>query len=782
MQQLPPSLAALRAYPQFILYRVAPSRIRPGKTDKFPVNWRTAAVASAHDAGIWMDADRAITAAAIYGAEHGVGFVLTEQDPFWFLDIDDCLAPDGWSPLALSLCERLAGAAVEISQSGRGLHIIGSGAVPPHGCKNAAAGLELYHAGRFVALTGNGAMGDAGRSLSPAIGAVAAEYFPAAPVALDPDAAWTTAPRAGYGGPADDDALIERMLSRTSPAAAFGNRATPRQLWEGDEEALGRAFPDSERAYDASGADSALAFHLAYWTGNDCGRILRLMQRSALVRDKWERPDYLPRTILRACSLQQSFPEASRSAAVADGFPDATVADATDNSTWVLANNLPDYFRGCIYITDRHAVWTPNGAILKPDQFRVVYSGKIFETASDKNTRNAWEAFSENLCWRRPIVDRVCFRPECEPGGILREEGLTLVNTYVPIETEAVEGDPALFLEHVRKLLPDSRDQSILINYMAAMVQNPGVKFEWCPVIQGVDGNGKTLFIRVLEAAIGKRYTHYPNAQDLGNKFTGWLDRKLFIAVEEIYVKERREVLETLKVLVAGSRIEFQSKGSDQITGDNRANFLMCTNHQDAVPKTDKDRRYAPLFTAQQTTEDLQRDGMDGAYFSRLYGWLDAGGYAVITHYLRNFAVAEEFSPLGNDRRAPFTSSTPQAILASMGAVEQAVLEEIELESPGFKDGWISMHMLGKVLEARGLSRMLPLNRRGQMLQTLGYVPHPALPAGRANNPVLPDGVKARLFVRKNSIAHLNIKEAAEAGRAYSAAQGAAFGAISQTG
>ena len=69
-------------------------------------------------------------------------------------------------------------------------------------------------------------------------------------------------------------------------------------------EALARAYPDPARGYDSSSADAALAQHLAFWTGKDCARIDSLMRRSALARDKWEREDYLPRTILGAVGRQ----------------------------------------------------------------------------------------------------------------------------------------------------------------------------------------------------------------------------------------------------------------------------------------------------------------------------------------------------------------------------------------------------------------------------------------------------------------------------------------------
>lgn len=150
---LPSGLAVLAAYRQFVVWKLVPSA-RAGKMDKLPCDWRSGKVTSAHNPATWGTFEECRDA-VLAGHGQGVGFVLTARDPFFCLDIDNALQPDNqWSPLAVELCQRFAGAYVEVSQSGCGLHIIGSASeIPPHACKNVALGLELYHEKRFVALT-----------------------------------------------------------------------------------------------------------------------------------------------------------------------------------------------------------------------------------------------------------------------------------------------------------------------------------------------------------------------------------------------------------------------------------------------------------------------------------------------------------------------------------------------------------------------------------------------------------------------------------------------------
>jgi len=301
-------LAALDAFSQFIIYRAVPSTARVGKTDKQPCDYRTGNLCNAHDPAVWTDRATATSAAAKLGSEYGVGFVLTASDNFFCIDIDNCATPDGWSPLALKLCAAFPGAAVEISISGRGLHIFGSysGKAPAHSCKNTALSIEAYSEQRFIALgDAASAVGNAGTDCTAALALVVGEYFPPSVSSSAPDTVWTD----GNTDAATDAALIAKMLSsKPSTASVFGGKATFADLWNRDVAALAASYPDTNgtRPYDASSADMGLANALAWWTGRDMERIKRLMHLSGLKRDKWEREDYLNRTIRAACARTDS--------------------------------------------------------------------------------------------------------------------------------------------------------------------------------------------------------------------------------------------------------------------------------------------------------------------------------------------------------------------------------------------------------------------------------------------------------------------------------------------
>lgn len=763
---------------QFLAYRLTPGK-KPGKTDKKPVNIHTGWTCDHTDPAAWCSFDEAAAYVAA-GKADGVGFEFTDNDPFWFLDIDDALQGGQWSELSRQLLQRTAGAAYEVSQSGTGLHVFGSGPVPDHGCKNVPLGLEFYHTGRFAALTGNHAGGDAAWRSDQAVGALVAEYFPAS-AGSDRAEGWTTEPCDEWGGHTDDNELLQHAFRSGSAASAFGARASFAQLFEGDADALAAAYPDNERAYDGSSADAALAQHLAFWTGRDCERIQRLMLLSGLKRDKWDRPDYLPRTILNACGLCTDVHKRKPAPALPEQGEVVTTRPEPGRQRAELVNGFQllmpadqiDFFEGCVYVRDRHRVFVPDGQLLKPEQFRASFGGFEFsmDTENRRTTRSAWEALTESQAVRHPKVQQTMFRPDLPSGHIFDYAGQAMINNYVPVPVRRIRGDASPFLNHLRRLLPDDRDRAILLAYMAACVQHIGVKFQWCPLIQGVEGNGKTLLSRCVAEAVGMAHTATPKATEISAKFNGWVADVVFAYVEDIYIPEqRREVIEALKPLITNDWQPIEKKGVDVMTAYVVLNFMLNSNHRDAIRKTRNDRRFSVFYTAQQESEDLRRDGMDGDYFPKLYAWLRADGYAIVSDYLASYAIPNELNPATDCHRAPTTTSTESALAEGLGAVEQEIGEAIEQGRVGFAGGWVSSMALENLMKDMRAARAIPPNKRRDLMRQLGYDWHPALNNGRVNTTVQPDNGKPKLFVRDGHI-HRNLTSAAEVARHYTEAQ-----------
>lgn len=777
MNQLPVSLEAWKSWNQFI---VCDGKI---PVDPYKQPGDPGRKINPHDPNNWLPYDQAITLASMLGL--GVGFVFTVNDPFWFLDVDHCRDPatGEYNPIAQQMLEVFKGAAVEISSSGDGLHFFGCGEVPEHAKKNKQYGIEFYNEGRFVLLTGNGAEGDVWLDWSAQVEWLVQSYFQPKGDSNGDD--WTDRPVPEWHGPEDDDVLIGKMLNQKGSAATiFGSKATLQQLFNNDVEALARAFPSLNETdpYDRSSADAALANHLAFWTGKNHERIKRIMWRSGLVREKWTKhKSYLTTTISNAVAgcnnVYSSIPRSMDSATNSNVVQETNVEGNSGTNSGGLEKTTPsnvgvaepvmrvgtqfmsphqqvEYFKNCVYIRRAHGVLTAGGLIMKPEVFKASYAGYTFslDSDNDKTTKNAWEAFIDNQAISFPKVDGTCFRPHLPYQEVVHEYGDTLVNLYKPINVPRKKGDVSLFLDHMRKLFPVQSDRDIVMAYMAAMVQHIGVKFQWCPIIQGGEGNGKSLLGRVIEHSLGSRYVHYPNASDLaknGLKFNGWIEGKLAVIIEEIFVSDRRELTEPLKVLITNDRLEIQYKGQNQFTGDNLANIIMYTNHKDAMKVNIDQRRYFIVYTAQQTYQDMMRDSMDGDYFNRIYNWLKfEGGYEMVAEYLHTYQIPDELNPATNLQRAPKSSSSDEAIQISLGPIEQNILEAIEEERQGFRGGYVSSKCLIDLLKEMKLDNKITPRRRHDIMEGLGYIRHPWLNGGRVDNVIAAEGTKSTIYVK----------------------------------
>lgn len=800
---------ALQGVRAFILYRLVPttdSKGRP-KLDKVPTDPTSGYNSDPHDPAGWMVPDEATMWAEMYNAQpmptgvigFGTGVVISEAlilangRRLFALDIDKCRDGNVWAPHASSFLGKLEGGGVEVSVSGNGLHVFGtySGERPDHGTRCKAYGLELYTRLRFIACTGFGAGGDCLKDLTRELYALATDYFPAHDDAEYGDTL-TSVPVPQWSGPDDDDELLRRAYRSHGMAQVFGGKALFRDIFEANEIVLSRVFPPQQHGtWDGSAADLALANHLAFWTGNNGERILRIMWRSKLVRTKWDRPGYLHDTIQRACGSQRQWYNDPRAlqpltpstvvglgaGTVAAGASSATVSfpqappapleappAPTPGSTpsappapserplvgdhLTLQQQLA-LFEGCTYVQDIHQVMMPQGHTLSSEKFDAEFSGYTFAVTIDgqRPAKRAWEAFLFSEVHSFPKVKGMFFDPRISPKTVEIRDSFTLINSYVPSIIVRRSGDVSPFLNHLHKLLPLGNDANILLAYFAACVQHAGEKFQWWPLIQGVEGNGKTTLSFLLEYAIGERYVHWPKAAELGSKFNSAFYGKLLICCEDVYISEARgSMWEALKPMITGSRLEIEGKGVDKVTREVCFNGVMNSNHKGAIRKTANDRRIGPFFCAQQRKSDLARDGMGIDYMKRLRSWRMGEGREFVADYLMRYQIPDAWNPARDCIVCPETTATKEAITAGLGVAEQEVLEALQQGQPGFRGGWISSTALDRLLASIGKGQHLPRNKRREMLESLGYFAHGALHEGRAPS-LDTDGTRPHLYV-----------------------------------
>jgi putative DNA primase/helicase len=145
----------LKQLDSWVCWKLESRRDKNGvdRLDKVPYSPNTNSRASTADSETWASYEAAL-ATFERGQYNGIGFVLSDEDDYVFLDLDKCIGDEGVSEFAAWVLEE-AVSYTEVSQSGKGLHIIVRGRKPGDACKNSALSFEMYETGRFCAMTGD---------------------------------------------------------------------------------------------------------------------------------------------------------------------------------------------------------------------------------------------------------------------------------------------------------------------------------------------------------------------------------------------------------------------------------------------------------------------------------------------------------------------------------------------------------------------------------------------------------------------------------------------------
>ena len=136
--------------PQWVTWKYIDGR-------KVPFNGRTGQAAKSNDPATWATFDEACQAAQ-HRHHAGIGYVLSADDPFVGIDLDDCIQDDNTiAPIAAAIIDTMHTYS-EISPSGKGVKLWVRGTIPASvAAKPIGDGvkIEMYSTGRFFTVTGN---------------------------------------------------------------------------------------------------------------------------------------------------------------------------------------------------------------------------------------------------------------------------------------------------------------------------------------------------------------------------------------------------------------------------------------------------------------------------------------------------------------------------------------------------------------------------------------------------------------------------------------------------
>ena len=328
------------------------------------------------------------------------------------------------------------------------------------------------------------------------------------------------------------------------------------------------------------------------------------------------------------------------------------------------------------------------------------------------------------------VVD-VMFFPAA--GKFFTYEHKRMMNSYsakgvAPCDTIDDDGKKVvdMFLSHVAFTLERPAEQDLFLDWMAYIYQNPGKRIGWAMLLQGAPGTGKSYFGNVFEELLGSNVRSL-DTQAISGRFTGWAHGSLVTVVEEIRIAgtNKYEILDKLKPIISNSTIQIEEKGRDHRTVPNFTSYLLLTNHKDAVPLGDGERRYCAMFSRIQSEEELF-DAFGGRekareYFDELFANTRRRPDA-IARFLLDRKISKSFDPSG---RAPDTGAKSEMKALSVSPDWDAIDDAISNNTcEVINDKIIDVTWLNKIIVGQGGE--LPKNRTASIiLSEMGYAPIP---------------------------------------------------------
>lgn len=232
---------------------------------KVPLNPKDGTYAKVTSADTWGTFDEAVFCKENNDNAMGIGFVFTQSDNYFGVDLDGCMDNQDFID---EIVDTL-GSYTEVSQSGQGIHVICKGELCGDKRRNSEYGIEMYSGGRYFIMTGNtyGDKTDEIEDCTESIKPLYNKYLERE----DSQASDVGKERQTTAEIPDDELIRRAIASKTG--AQF--EVLYQGNWHG-------AYPSQ------SEADMAFANMLAFWTGCNQSQMDSIFRSSGLMRPKYD--------------------------------------------------------------------------------------------------------------------------------------------------------------------------------------------------------------------------------------------------------------------------------------------------------------------------------------------------------------------------------------------------------------------------------------------------------------------------------------------------------------
>mgnify|MGYP003627414073 FL=1 len=324
-----------------------------------------------------------------------------------------------------------------------------------------------------------------------------------------------------------------------------------------------------------------------------------------------------------------------------------------------------------------------------------------------------------------PVVTTPVYMPT-EKEKIIWVDGAMCVNTFshntLPEGAEDYSEGGNAYIDkieaHIRMVCGGANEARVLTEWLAHQVQFPGVKILWAPLIQSVEGIGKSFFSRLLRCGLGISNVGVVNPSQLTSSFNDWATDVCVNVLEELKIAghNRHDSLNAVKPLITDDFIQVNPKGVSAYMTPNTANYIAFTNAMDALPLGGSDRRW---WVLQCPIRHFSEVPNYKDYFPELFDGLR--DYAdEVCLWLREYDISDAFF---NMKQAPMTEAKSFMVATEEASFEGLAEAKAMIEEGGylFDIDCVSSADLFSKLKFEYIELDLQTNRRSLILKRLGF-------------------------------------------------------------
>lgn len=266
---------------------------------------------------------------------------------------------------------------------------------------------------------------------------------------------------------------------------------------------------------------------------------------------------------------------------------------------------------------------------------------------------------------------------------LVAREGQVYGNRWRDARPTPVAGDPALWLAHVERMVPERFEREHLLNALAHKVQFPGHKINHAILLGGNHGSGKDTLFAPFFWAIGGPSKHNCSLvknEELTSQWGYALECEVMEIAElrQAEAKDRRALENTLKPIIAAppELLMVNRKGLHPYMALNRVFVIAFSNERVAISIPSEDRRWFVLWADAPKLPEAQAVS--------LWNWYERrGGFAAVAHYLHT----RDVSAWNPNAAPPMTEAKSIMVEHGMSGAESFLVDLMRRRAGEFSRG-----------------------------------------------------------------------------------------------